>query len=34
MDDLAKQVKHDMFRTLIWITIAMGAATAVVFLAW
>jgi hypothetical protein len=34
MDDLAKQVKHDMLRTLIWITIAMGAATAVVFLAW
>lgn len=34
MDDLAKQVKHDMLRTLIWIVIAMGAATAVVYIGW
>jgi hypothetical protein len=34
MDDLAKQVKHDMLRTLIWIIIAMSAAIATVYLAW
>ena len=34
MDDLAKQVKHDMLRTLIWVTIALGAATAVVYIVW
>lgn len=34
MDDLAKQVKQDMLRTLIWIIIAMGAATATVYIAW
>ena len=34
MDELAKQVKHDMLRTLIWIVIAMGAATAVVYIGW
>ncbi len=34
MDDLAKQVKHDMLRTLIWIIIAMGAAITTVYLAW
>ena len=34
MNDLAKQVKHDMLRTLIWIIIAMGAAVAVVYIGW
>ncbi len=34
MEELAKQVKHDMFRTLIWVVIALGAATAVVYLGW
>lgn len=34
MDDLAKQVKQEMLRTLIWIIIALGAAIATVYLAW
>jgi len=34
MDDLAKQVKHEMLRTLIWVIIALGAAIATVYLAW
>jgi len=34
MNDLAKQVKHDMLRTLIWTILAMGAAVAVVYIGW
>jgi hypothetical protein len=34
MDELAKQVKHEMLRTLIWVTIALGVATTVVYIVW
>jgi hypothetical protein len=34
MDELAKQVKSDLLRTLLWTVISLGAAIAVVFLAW
>lgn len=34
MEELSKQVKADMLRTLVWTVIALGAATAVVYLVW
>lgn len=34
MDELAKQVKSDMLRTLIWTIVSLGAAIAVVYMAW
>ena len=32
MEELSKQVKTDMLRTLLWTIIAMGAAIAVVYI--
>lgn len=32
MEELAKQVKADMLRTLIWTVISLGAAIAVVYI--
>lgn len=34
MEQLAKQVKSDLVRTLIWTIVALGAATAMYYLAW
>ncbi len=34
MDQLAKQVKSDLLRTLIWTIIALGAAAAMYYLTW
>jgi hypothetical protein len=34
MEELSKQVKSDLLRTLIWALIAMGAATAIYYLLW
>lgn len=34
MDELAKQVKSDMLRTLIWTVISLSAAIAVVYIGW
>lgn len=34
MEELSKQVKTDMLRTLAWTIIALGAAIAVVYIFW
>jgi hypothetical protein len=34
MDELAKQVKNDMLRTLLWAILSMGLACAVFYIAW
>jgi hypothetical protein len=34
MEELAKQVKIDLLKTVLWALVAMGAATAVYYLAW
>lgn len=34
MDDLAKQVKQEMLRTLIWMIISMGVGAAVYYMIW
>ncbi len=34
MDELSKQVKQDLLRTLLWSVIAMVAAGAVYYLVW
>lgn len=34
MDELAKQVKTDMLRTVIWAIISMGAAIGAFYIGW
>lgn len=34
MDELAKQVKSDMLRTLLWTAISLGVAIALVYVVW
>ncbi len=34
MEELTKQVKNEMIRTLIWIVIAMGIGVGVYYLFW
>lgn len=34
MDELVKQVKTDMLRTLLWTAISLGAAIALVYIVW
>ncbi len=34
MEELSKQVRHDLLRTLLWALIATGVAGAVYYLVW
>lgn len=34
MEQLTKQVKHEMLRTLLWLVIALGLAIGIYYMVW